>query len=555
MRMNRWLVGLVLVIMPSLLLPAGPAVAQVRDTVVIGMAQEPDILGEFSIMSAEGVIRNVLWAYAAPFTEKWIRTPLMVEKLPSLKDGDWVLQPNKKMKVTWKLKRGFTWHDGKAVTGLDWRFTYGMLRNPQTPQVSRFILSKVDNVLVLNPTDPYTLVVQWNELWPFASSTPFGTDNVYPRHILEPMYLKDPARLKAHPYWRAPVGNGPYRFVEWVPGSHITAEAYDRWPVGGRPTVKRIVFRFILDSTVLTANAIAGTVDGTEIGNLSIDQMVEIERRNPRVETYYTDALRWERIDFNLDNEWLKDRRVRQALAYAIDREAAVQALYQGKYRVAHSWLAPRHPAYNPNVKKYAYDPARAKQLLAEAGFTPGPDGVLRDRNGKRMEMIFMTTAGHAAREQMQQIIKDQLRQIGIEVKIDNRPSSVFFGSITPRRQFPHLAMYTSVFSPESTAFDRFHSTQIPSAENNWEGNNRVGWRNAENDRLMQQIVGEMDEAKRIELFRRQQVVFTEDLPSLPLFFSLSLTTMHRRVRFVKPTGLAGAYLPWNAWEWAWGDQ
>src|SRR3990170_896893 len=555
MRMNRWFARLVLVIMPSLLLPAGPAVAQVRDTVVIGMAQEPDILGEFSIMSAEGVIRNVFWAYAAPFTEKWIRTPLMVEKLPSLKDGDWVLQPNKKMKVTWKLKRGFTWHDGKAVTGLDWRFTYGMLRNPQTPQVSRFILSKVDNVLVLNPTDPYTLVVQWNELWPFASSTPFGTDNVYPRHILEPMYLKDPARLKAHPYWRAPGGDGPHPFVEWVPGSHITAEAYDRWPVGGRPTVKRIVFRFILDSTVLTANAIAGTVDGTEIGNLSIDQMVEIERRNPRVETYYTDALRWERIDFNLDNEWLKDRRVRQALAYAIDREAAVQALYQGKYRVAHSWLAPRHPAYNANVKKYGYDPARARQLLAEAGFTPGSDGVLRDRSGKRVEMTFMTTAGHAAREQMQQIVKDQLRQLGIEIRIDNRPSSVFLGLTVPRRQFPHLAMYTSVFSPESTAFDRFHSTQIPSEANNWQGNNRVGWRNAENDRVMEQIVTEMAEAKRNALFKRQQEIFADDLPSLPLFFSLSLTTMDRRVRFVKPTGLSGTFIAWNSWQWLVGDQ
>src|SRR3990170_1067675 len=157
----------------SLLLQAVPVAAQPRDTVVIGMAQEPDILGDFSIMSAEGVIRNVLWGYVAPFTDKWVRTPLMAEKLPSLKDGDWVLLPNKKMRVTWKLKRGFTWHDGKPATALDWRFTYGMLRNPQLPQVSRFIINKVDNVLVPTPNDPYTLVVQWNELWPYANSDPF----------------------------------------------------------------------------------------------------------------------------------------------------------------------------------------------------------------------------------------------------------------------------------------------------------------------------------------------------------------------------------------------
>ncbi len=525
-----------------------------RDTVVIGMAQEPDILGEFSIMSAASVIHNVLWGNVASFTEKWARIPQMVEQIPTIKGGDWQLLPNRKMRVTWKLKRGFTWHDGQPVTGLDWRFSYGMLRNPQTPQVSRFILRKVDNILVPDLGDPYTLVVQWNELWPFANASPFGNQIVYPRHILEAAYLKDPTKLKAHPYWRAPVATGPYKFVEWVSGSHITTEAYDKWPLG-RPAVKRVTFRFILDSTVLQANVIAGNVDGTEIGNFGIGQMVEIERRNPKVAAHYTEALRWERIDFNLDDEWLKDKRVRQAIAYGIDREEIVGKLYLGKQPVAHSWLAPRHPAYAPNVKKYPYDVGRAKALLAEAGFTPGPDGILRDRNGKRFELSFMTTAGHSAREQFQQIVKEQLKQVGIDVRIDNRPASVFFGEVAPKRRYPHLAMYTTVFSPETTGFDRFHSSQIPSAQNNWEGNNRVGWRNVEVDKLMEQIIGELDETKRVALLKRQQEIFAEELPSLPLFFGLSLTTMRKDVRNVKPTGLSGTYLPWNAWQWVFGEE
>lgn len=536
---------------PVLPVSAAPA----KDTVVIGMAQEPDIFGEFSIMSAERVVRNTLWGNVAPFNERWTRVPQMMEKLPTIKDGDWVVLPNNKMRITWKLKRGFTWHDGKPVTALDFRFTYGMLRNPQTPSVGiRFITIKIDNVLVPAPNNPYTFVVQWNERWPFANSDPFGTQNIYPRHILESAYLKDPSKLKNHPYWRAPVANGPYRFVEWVPGSHITVEAYERWPLGA-PKVKRIVFRFILDSNVLTANAIAGNIDGTEIGNLSIDQMLEIERRNPQMATHYTESLRWERIDFNLDNEWLKDKRFRQALAYAIDRESMYNAMFKGRQPVAHSWIAPKHQAYNPNVRKYPYDPARAKALLAEAGFTPGPDGVLRDRNGKRVEIVYMTTAGNAAREQVQQIVKEQLKQVGIEIRIDNRPSSVFFGTITPRRQFPHFAMATAVFSPEETAFDRFHSSQIPSAENNWQGNNRAGWRNAENDRLMEQIIGELDAAKRYALQQRQQALFAEELPSLPMFFGLALTTARKEIRNVKPVGLAETYLPWNAWQWAWGEQ
>ncbi len=522
-----------------------------RDTVIVGMAQEPDLLGPFSVMAAAGVIHNPLWAYLAPFNERWVRVPILVEKLPTLKDGDWVVLPNKKMKVTWKLKRGFTWHDGQPVTALDWRFSYGMERNPLVPKISRFIIRKVDNLLVPNPNDPYTLVVQWNELWPFANTSPYGEQIVYPRHILEAAYLKDPGKINAHPYWRAPIANGAYKFVEWIAGSHIALEAYGPWPLG-TPKIKRLIFRFILDSTVLQANQIAGTVDGTEINNFGTQQMVEIERRNPEINTYYTEGLTWERIDFNLDNEWLKDKRVRQALAHAVDREGIVQALFQGKQPVAHSWLAPKHPASNPNVKKYAYDVARAKSLLAEAGFTPGPDGFLRDRTGKRVEMTIMSTAGNAVREQIEQILKEQLKQVGIDLRIDNRPASVFLGPVITRRQFPHLAMYGSLFTPESTAFDRFHSTQIPSPENNWEGNNRVGWRNTENDRLMDQIIGELDEAKRNALFKRQQELFAEELPSLPLYFRLGLTTMRKSVRNVRPTGLGTYYLPWNAWEWTW---
>ncbi len=539
----------------GIVLPSAPAFAQRRDAVTFGLAQEPDLLGPFSIMAVTGVIENAVFGYVAPFTDKWERMPLMVEKLPTLKDGTWVVLPGNKMRVTWKLKRGFTWHDGKPVTALDWRFTYGMLKNPRTPQVSRFILNKVDNILVPNVNDPYEMVVQWNEIFPFAGSSPFGESHPLPRHVLEPAYLSDPGRLKAHPYWRQPIGNGPYRLLEWVPGSHITLEAYDKFPPGA-PAIKRLTFRFILDSTVLQANAIAGSVDASDINNFSCLQMEQIGQRNPRVHTDYREAMTWERIDFNLDDVWLKDRRVRQAIAYALDRKAIAEVSCSGgRQPAAHSWLAPGHPAAHPNLKRYEYDPTRARQLLAEAGFTMGPDGMLRDTTGKRVEMTIMTTAGNSIREQIQQIIKEQLRQAGIDIRIDNRPSSVFLGTVVPRRQFPHLAMYGSLFTPESIPFDRFHSSQIPSEANNWEGNNRVGWRNAENDRLWDLLISELDSQKRIALLRRQQEIFAEDLPSVPLYFRLNLTTYPQAMRGPRPTGLGTYYLPWNIWEWRWGDQ
>ncbi len=537
--------ALALAVIPA----AGLAQAR-RDAVTIGMAQEPDILGPFSTMAAAGVLHNSLFTFFAPFNEKWVRVPQLVEKLPTLKDGDWEVLPNKKMRVTWRIRKGFTWHDGKPVTALDARFSYGMLRNPRTPTLTRFVLRKVDNILVPDPNDSLKMVVQWNELYPFANGEPYGFNWMMPRHLLERTYNADPGKLKADPYFRAPVGNGPYKFKEWVAGSHITMVANEAFP-GGAPKIKTLTVRFILDSVVLTANQIAGSVDATEINNFGIDQMVDIEKRNPNVATHYTEALIWERIEFNNDDEWLKDKRVRQAIAHAIDREAIFKALFQGRQPVAHTWIPPRHPGSNPNVKKYAYDPARARQLLAEAGFTPGPDGVLRDRSGKRFEMTYMTTAGNAPREQTQQIIKEQLKAVGIEIRIDNRPASVFFGATVPRRQWPHIAEWATLFTPETLPFPNFHSSQIPSAANNWEGSNRSGWRNAENDRVSEQINETLEEAKRVELLRRQQDLYVEDLPSLPLYFRLHLTTSIKPLRNVKPSGLGGFYINWNSQEWS----
>lgn len=519
---------------------------QSRDTVVIGMAQEPDcLIGSFCQMAAGAAIeQNSIFFGMVNYNDKWQLYAGTAQKIPTLKDGDWELLPGGKMRVTYRLKRGYTWHDGQPYTAQDASWTYLMLRNPRSPTLSRTILRKIDN---MTAKDPLTLVVQWNERYPFANTG----HTVYPRHVLERDYLRDPATLKASKQARSPIGNGPYRMVEWVPGSHITLEAYDRFP-GGPAKIKRQTWRFILDSTVLQANVIANQVDATEINNFSIEQMLEIEKRNPQQNAFYTPALIWEHIDLNLDNEWLKDKRVRQALAHSINREELSQKLFYGKQPVAHTWLPERHEGYNPNVKKYNYDPARARALLQEAGFTMGSDGIMRDARGQRFEMTIMTTAGNAVREQVEQIMKESMRAVGIDLRIDNRPAGVLFGQTTRQRQFPHMVMYAWVMSPITLPHAFWNSDQIPTAQNSWEGSNYPGWRNAENDKLNNEILQEIDAAKRVALLKKQQEIWAEELPAIPLYFRLQLNTANKRLQNVKPAGLSGTYINWNSQEWAW---
>lgn len=523
-----------------------PALAQRPDTVVIGMAQEPDtLIGAFGSMLATTNVLDSLFASMVQRDDQARLFPRLVEKIPTLKDGNWEVLPGKKMKVTYRFKKGYTWHDGRPVTALDASWTYLMLRNPRSPTVSRFVLRKIDNMLVPDANDPHTLVVQWNELYAFANTG----HTVYPRHVLERDYLRDPTGLKAHRQARAPIGNGPYKFVEWVPGSHITMEAYDKFPES-RAKIRRQVWRFILDSTVLQANVIAGQVDVAVVANFSIEQMTEIDRRAPQVTAHFLPAMGWEHIDLNLDNEWLKDRRVRQALVHAINREEISQKLFYGRSTVSHSWLPPGHEGHNPKVIKYAYDPARARQLLTEAGFVPGSDGILRDRSGRRLELTIMSTAGHAIREQVQQIIREHLKAVGIDLRIDNRPAGVLFGQVTRRRTFPHMVMYNWNFSPLTLGPPLWHSGQIPTAANNWEGQNVPGWRHADNDRFLDQIAEELDVTKRIQLLRRQQELWAEELPSIPLFHGLSLTTSKKALKNVRPGVLGGILFTSEGWEW-----
>jgi peptide/nickel transport system substrate-binding protein len=522
-----------------------PAEAQRSDTIVIGVAQEPDtFIGAFSGTFVSFVLLTPLFVSMVERNDQGKLVPRLVEKIPSIKDGDWEILPGRKMRITYRFKKGYTWHDGRPVTALDASWTYLMLRNPRSPTVSRFVLRKIDHMAVPDPSDPYTLTVQWSELYPLAH---LGHP-VYPRHVMEREYLSNPAGLRAHQQARTPVGNGPYRFVEWNPGSHVTMEAYDGFPEG-RAKTRRLVWRFLLDSSALQAAVLAGQLDVTTVPNfLSTEQMAQIERRNPQITTHYLPGLNWNHILLNLENEWLRDKRVRQALAHAIDREALVR-LGARPTPVAHTYLPPGHEGHHPRVAQYDYNPARARQLLIDAGFAPGPDGVLRDRNGSRLELTFMTTAGFPPRERIQLIVKDQLGAVGIEVKIDNRPASVLFGQVLRRRQF-QMVLITSILSPAFLPYFFWHSNQIPAPANNLEGLNSSGWRNAENDRLLDQIAEELDTAKRVQLLRRQQELWAEELPAIPLFFSLSLHTSKKALKGIKP-GVTGDIL-WGLEHWEW---
>ncbi len=531
-----------------------------RDHVVLGTIYEPELI--HPMLLGSGFAR--IWARdLAIFTrdverdnDTWRVFPQGVEYLPNVRNGTWTVD-GEKMTLVWKIKPR-RWHDGRPVTCADYVFSHAVARDKRVGAIDQQVLTtRIASVSCPQGADGQEITVHWNERYGYANQmvVPYGA---LPRHIIEPFYRANPSALREAPYGHDPkvtIGDGPYRLVEWRRGVSLTVEAVADHPIFGTPKIRRITWKVFPDAKTVVANLLSGVIDA--IGPLAVlrfDEWVELERQaEGRVKVVWQLGLTWEHIDFNLDNPLLQDVRVRRALAHGINRVQISQQLFGGRQPVSHTYLPPRHPGYTEAVEKYPYDPARARRLLQEAGFVPGPDGVMRNAAGQRLQFEINTTAvPHTEakiREKVEQLIQQQLRQIGVEITILNFPGRLLFDEILGRRKFKALALYAWIFGPESGCDQIYTSDAIPNEGNNWVGLNYPAYRNAEMDRICGAISREIDEEKRNRLLNDSAKTFSRDLPALPLYYRIIFGAAKPGLRNLV-FGIES--FTWNAYRWYW---
>jgi peptide/nickel transport system substrate-binding protein len=246
-----------------------------------------------------------------------------------------------------------------------------------------------------------------------------------------------------------------------------------------------------------------------------------------------------EHIDLNLENPILKDVRVRQALMYGMNREEMVNSLFEGKQTVADHFIHPLDVWYTKDPKKinlYTYNKKEASRLLDEAGWKMGPNN-LRTKDGQKLSFVFMTTAENKLRSVVQTYLQNQWKNLGIEIVIKNEPARVFFADTTRKRTFPALAMFAWTSAPESSPKEQLHSSQIPSKENSWVGQNYPGWKNAEVDKLLMDVEKEFDSKKRVKILEKILKHYTEELPVLPLFYRSDIAVIPSSLKNFRLTG------------------
>jgi peptide/nickel transport system substrate-binding protein len=478
--------------------------------------------------------------------------PRLAREVPTLANGGALFDgegPSRRLRVTYHLRDGLVWQDGTPLTSADVAFAFELQKNPGLPLIDRSLVSKVDEVQV-----PDVLTAEF-VFKPGAFDPDFArVGEPYPKHLWSGIA---PAQLLKSEHATKPVHAGPYTLKEFRPNEYALFQANPRY-WAGPPKMPTLVMKVAADSNAMLAQAKAGQQEITIFGYTGADLLPELERfagdgkHNVIVRPSTSTLI----VGLNLDRPILSDVRVRRALLMALDRSGMNGAILHGRVGVLNSWMTAASPAYVPDIPAPSGGQDGARALLKEAGWAPGPDGVLQ-KDGQRFEITFWGRTEDRQRELYMQAIARDWKAIGVEAAITLKPTDLVFGKkgagVISRRDFDAIVWQVSTMDAAG-GYTMLHSSQIPTEANGMTGENYFGWRNPRADELLAKARSSPSDEERLAAYREHQRLFMEDLPALPLFSHDLIHLVRADVRGYRPTNSVRVADTWNAAEWEAGQ-
>jgi len=427
--------------------------------------------------------------------------------------------------ITFRLRKGIKWHDGAPFTAADVRFTYEKLMDEKVASPRR---SDYELIKSLQVPDDYTVRVTYKE--PFSPCLYSWMMPIIPYHLLKDEDdLRNPVRTN---FDRRPIGLGAYKFAQWVTDQQIVLQRNDEyWQ--GRPHLPRVAYRIIPDPTVSQLEFATGGYDYTP---LEPHQVRRFER-DGRYDVYSGQSNSYSYIGWNLRRPYFQDKRVRLALAHAIDVQAIIKYVLYGYGQPCTGPFAPVTPWWNPKIKPIPYDPQRARQLLAEAGWrdTDG-DGIL-EKDGEPFRFTLITNNGNPVRRDIAVLVQRYLKQIGIEVQVNLYEWTVFIEKFIDPRNFDACVLGWSL-GFDHDLYQLWHSSQIHGRALNF-----VSYVNPQVDRLLESARTEFDVEKIKQYCYRLAELIYADQPYLFLFYPQSNAAMPKGLYRVRRPGPDGTWI------------
>ncbi len=514
---------------------------------------------------------------AAPLTELLFPSPVLalnytytstgvLDRIPSLENGDaeirksdvyldaannitttvtQVITQVDQLVVTFHWNPKLSWSDGQPLTADDSVFAYELARAAPPSDEARDRLAQLISYeriddhttrAILRPDliTPNYFLSYWTPL---------------PRHVLKGV---DPTKVRESDFARLPIGYGPY--VIDRRDSTTMVMVRNQHYFGTPPAAAHLTITFMPNIDVLHTNLLNGNLDAIATDRPQADQLptFDQEQKAGRLRVIYVPNPIWEHIDFNLDVPQLQDIRLRRAIALGTNRQSMINTLFGGHTPVLSSWVLPSQPQAAPpdQLTHYDYNPDLARKQLDQAGYAdPDGDGIRASPDGLTLTFQLLTTEGAPIRQQIASMFQKDMHAIGVDIQLLPVPSDQLFSTDGPlfQRQFD-LALFGWIASADPGGLQLWSCDAVPSPENNWTGDNFAGWCFRDANRAIREAVTTVDIKQRQDAYLRQQKLWSQELPALPLFQRLSLALIAPNLRGPQPDALAP--ITWNIATW-----
>ena len=518
--------------------PARQDEPPVGGQVIVGLSQEPTIFNPLqSTLEVDRGVQFALFDSLWRIDETATLIPNLATEIPSVENGG-ISEDG--LTYTFTLRDDAAWHDGEPFTAADVVFSHQTIMNPDFIPGTRI---GHDQVAEISAPDDATVTMTLKE--PYAPFLIVWADTyLVPEHLLADVEDLNTAEFNS----TAPVGTGPFTFVERVAGDHITLAANPNYH-GPGPYLETLIFKYVPDLTVLFTQFKTGEVDVTGIQGITADNVEEARTLEGAV--IHEDPTGFvEFIYMNHGKPLFQDKAVREALYAAMDKENIINAVYYGIHTPTQTYLSNQSWAYNGELAPHTFDIELAKQILEEAGWVAGADGI-REKDGVKLGFTNSTTAGNKVREQAQQYLQQTWREAGVDMQIENMPAAVIWGDYFNQSQYDSVMVgWTHTPDPDGTS--RFHSAYIPVQGGG--GQNTMQYKNPELDALWEAGVIELDLEARTEIYRQAQQILRDDLAYLPIFQYVMPEGTRAGLENYQQNPFVVSNM-WNVFEWYWANE
>jgi peptide/nickel transport system substrate-binding protein len=486
---------------------------------VVGIRVDVDALNE--LVSTSAVSQDIIDLIFLRLTE-YDEDLNIVPKLAR----SWEFSPDHRT-LTYHLRGDVRWTDGVPTTAHDVAYTYRMMTEPVVayPGISDFDF--VERVEVVDDTTVNFVFEQ-----PYADQLGDTRMIVLPKHRLEKI---KPEEMKFADFNRRPVGNGPFKLQEWRGQDRIILVPNEDY-YEGRPHLDRVIFRVIPDETTRRVELETGGID-----MLPTVPTPDQDRwaRDDRVQLWKYPSRDYVYVGWNLLNPLFGDKRVRQALTMATDRQGIIDGLRFGLGELCAGPIVPTSWAYNPDIQPYPFDPQRARELLAEAGWRDRDHDGLLDKDGRAFSFAMKIITDNQISEEISTVMQEELKHLGIAMTIQSLEWNVFLKQTQAKDFDACILAWRADFVINPTQV--WHSKSIQGKYN------YVSYANAEVDQLIERGRLTVDRQEARKIWHRFQEIIAQEQPYTFLYVSQDCHAIDRRFRGVH-MDIRGPYRNLHQW-------